>query len=294
VSQFAATDFSALLDQPGNTAAPAAPAARRGQTRKGNRMRKTALLAMAATLLAALTACGGGSADTAMRVGTLSDSKPNAYQENGNFTGFDNELLKAIAAKENLKLQFVATDFSALLGQVANGTFDVGGSAISQTDARKKTVDFSAPYNYQALGIEARDGSSITDENTLGSKRIGVVQGTVSDSWLATTAPTAQAVRFPNDAAALRALKTAAIDGAVFDQASAEQYAAENPDAKLKVVKSISTDIPHGFAFKKANPGLIAKINDGLKKVIADGTWKKIHQQFEPNAPVPAEFKSNG
>jgi polar amino acid transport system substrate-binding protein len=76
-----------------------------------------------------------------------------------------------------------------------------------------------------------------------------------------------------NDAAALSALETAAIDGAVFDQASAEQYAAENPGAKLKVVKSISTDIPHGFAFKKGNTGLIAKINDVLTKVIADGTW---------------------
>jgi polar amino acid transport system substrate-binding protein len=258
-------------------------------------MKKTLVTAIAATLLAALAACGGGS-DSAggktLRVGTLSDSKPNAYQENGTFTGFDNELLKAIAAKENLKLEFVATDFSALLGQVANGTFDIGSSAISQTEARKKTVDFSAPYNYQALGIEAKETAGITDENSLAGKRIGVVQGTVSDSWLGSNAPTAQAVRFPNDAAALSALKTGAVDGAVFDQATADDYAKNNPDAKLKVTKAITTTIPHGFAFKKGNTELIGKINDGLKKVIADGTWVKVHDQFEPNAPVPAEFKA--
>ena len=257
-------------------------------------MKKTLFTAIAATLLAALTACGGGSdsgSGKTLRVGTLSDSKPNAYQENGTFTGFDNELLKAIAAKENLKLEFVATDFSALLGQVANGTFDIGSSAISQTEARKKTVDFSAPYNYQALGIEAKETAGITDENSLAGKRIGVVQGTVSDSWLGSNAPAAQAVRFPNDAAALSALKTGAVDGAVFDQATAEDYAKNNPDAKLKVTKAITTTIPHGFAFKKGNTELIGKINDGLKKVIADGTWVKVHDQFEPNAPVPAEFK---
>jgi polar amino acid transport system substrate-binding protein len=258
-------------------------------------MKKTLVTALTATLLAALTACGGGSdsgGDKTLRVGTLSDSKPNAYQENGNFTGFDNELLKAIAQKEGLKLEFVATDFSALLGQVANGTFDIGSSAISQTEARKKTVDFSAPYNYQSLGIEAKETAGITDENSLAGKRIGVVQGTVSDTWLGSNAPTAQAVRFPNDAAALSALKTGSVDGAVFDQATAEDYAKNNPDAKLKVTKAITTTIPHGFAFKKGDNDLIGKINDGLKKVIADGTWVKVHDQFEATAPVPADFKA--
>jgi len=254
-------------------------------------VRKLIVTVLAAALT--LTACGGsdGGAGDTLRVGTLSDSKPNAYQENGTYTGFDNELLKAIAAKEGLKLEFAATEFSALLGQVANGTFDIGSSAISQTEARKKTVAFSAPYNYQALGIEATETAGLTDENSLAGKRIGVVQGTVSDTWLGTNAPTAQAVRFPNDAAVLNALKTGAIDGAVFDQATAEDYAKNNADAKLKVTKAITTTIPHGFAFKKGNTELINKINDGLKKVIADGTWVKVHDQFEPSAPVPAEFK---
>jgi polar amino acid transport system substrate-binding protein len=256
-------------------------------------MMKSLMAAVTALVTAAsLAACGSddaGSGDT-LRVGTLSDSKPNAYQENGEFTGFDNELLKAIAAKQGLKLEFVATDFSALLGQVANGTFDIGSSAISQTDERKKTVAFSDPYNYQSLGVEAPEGSPVKDENTLGGHRIGVVQGTVSDTWLGDNEPTAQAVRFPNDAAALAALKTKAIDGAVFDLATADTYAAENPDAKLKVVHSITTDIPHGYAFKKGNTELIGKINAGLKQVIEDGTWEKLHKQFEPNAPTPPEF----
>ncbi|WP_414641883.1 ABC transporter substrate-binding protein [Amycolatopsis sp.] len=256
-------------------------------------VKKLPVTGLIALLVATLTACGGGGdvGEKTLRVGTLSDSKPNAYQENGVFTGFDNELLKAIAQKEGLKVEFVATDFSALLGQVANGTFDIGSSAIAQTDARKKTVDFSAPYNYQALGIEAKETAGITDENSLAGKRIGVVQGTVSDSWLASNAPTAQAVRFPNDAATLSALKTGAVDGAVFDQATAEDYAKNNPDAKLKVTKAITTTIPHGFAFRKGNTELIDKINDGIKKVVADGTWVKVHDQFEPTAPVPAEFK---
>lgn len=244
--------------------------------------------AAAATLVATLAACGGGGAGDTLRVGTLSDSRPNAYQENGQFTGFDNELLKDVAAKEGLKIEFVSVDFSALLGQVANGTFDIGSAGIAQTDARKQTVAFSDPYNYQSLGIAAKETAGITDENSLAGKRIGVVQGTVSDTWLAANAPKAQAVRFPNDAAALSGLKSAAIDGAVFDLASAKDYASKDPS--LKVTKSITTTIPHGYAVKKGNADLLAKLNDGIKKVIADGTWKKVHQQFEADEQVPAEF----
>ena len=255
-------------------------------------MMKRLVAAVTALVTAAsLAACGSDDAGSdTLRVGTLSDSKPNAYQENGEFTGFDNELLKAIAAKQGLKLEFVATDFSALLGQVANGKFDIGSSAISQTEERKKTVAFSDPYNYQSLGVEASEGSPVRDENTLGGHRIGVVQGTVSDTWVAEHEPTAQIVRFPNDAAALSALKTKSVDGAVFDLATADAYAKENPDAKLKVVHSITTDLPHGYAFRKGNTELINKVNAGLKQVIKDGTWEKLHKRFEPNAPTPAEF----
>ncbi|WP_033290132.1 ABC transporter substrate-binding protein [Amycolatopsis jejuensis] len=250
-------------------------------------MKKLIVTAVAALLATGLTACGGGGEQT-LRVGTLSDSRPNAYQENGEFTGFDNALLKDIAAKEGLKLEFVSTDFSALLGQVASGRFDIGSSAIAQTDERKKTVAFSDPYNYQSLGIEAKESAGITDENSLAGKRIGVVQGTVSDTWLAANAPAAEAVRFPNDAAVLSALKSSAIAGAVFDQVSAEDYAQKN--AGLKVTKAITTNIPHGYAVKKGNSDLLAKLNDGIKKAIADGTWQKVHQQFEPAIPVPADF----
>jgi polar amino acid transport system substrate-binding protein len=258
---------------------------------------RRSLMAVVTVLVtaAALVACGsddeaGGGGETTLRVGTLSDSKPNAYEENGEFTGFDNELLKAIAEKQGLKLEFVATDFSALLGQVANGTFDIGSSAISQTEERKKTVAFSDPYNYQSLGIAAPEGSPVKDETTLAGHRIGVVQGTVSDTWVAEHEPNAQIVRFPNDAASLSGLKTNAVDAAVYDLATAEIYVQENPEAKLKVVYSLTTDLAHGYAFKKGNTELIDKVNAGLKQVIEDGTWEKLHKQFEPNAPTPTEF----
>ncbi|MDT7800274.1 MAG: polar amino acid transport system substrate-binding protein [Actinomycetota bacterium] len=257
-------------------------------------MKKLIVTALAATLVAVLTACGGGSTDSAsstLRVGTLSDAPPNIFLKDGNYTGFDNELLKAIAAKQNLKLEFAATDFSALLGQVASGRYDIASSAIAQTDERKKTVDFSAAYDFETMSIQAKQGTPVTDEKALAGKRVAVIQATVGDHWLGTTVPTAQAVRFPDYAAALTALKSGAVDAYILDQSIAEKNVTDNPDAKLVVVKSFVTDVPHGFAVKKGNTELLGKIDTGLKQVISDGTWLKLHQQFLPSAPVPAGFQ---
>ncbi|MDT7723979.1 MAG: polar amino acid transport system substrate-binding protein [Actinomycetota bacterium] len=257
-------------------------------------MKRTLLATVAAAVLVVATACGSGSGDSGetVRVVTLSDSPPNAFQKDGQYTGFDNELLRDIAAKENFKVEFVAMDFSALLGNVAGGQSDIASCAIAQTAERKKTVDFSAAYNYQSLAIQVKESSPIVDENSLAGKRVGVVQGTASETWVAATVPTAELVRFPNDAASLSSLKTDAIAATVFDQDTAEAYIKSNPEAKLKVAKAFTTDTPHGFAFKKGNTALITKVNDGLKKAIADGTWERLHNQFIPNAPAAAEFKA--
>src|SRR4051794_12773404 len=44
-----------------------------------------------------------------LRTGTLTDAPPNVYLKDGKFTGFDNDLLNAVAAKIGLKVEFVGT-----------------------------------------------------------------------------------------------------------------------------------------------------------------------------------------
>jgi polar amino acid transport system substrate-binding protein len=76
-----------------------------------------------------------------LTVGTLSDAPPSiCINSAGQFTGFDNELLRAIADRLGLNINFVGTEFSGLLAQVASRRFDVGSSSITTTDARRRTV----------------------------------------------------------------------------------------------------------------------------------------------------------
>lgn len=138
-----------------------------------SRLPRVILALLAAVTLVVLAACGSDSsapssagattsAGTELRVGTLTDARPNIYIENGEFTGFDNDLLKAIAANQGLRLQFVGTDFSALLAQVANGRYDIGSSAISVTDKRKQVVAFSNPYFVPYVALLAKASNPVT------------------------------------------------------------------------------------------------------------------------------------
>ncbi|MCW2685288.1 MAG: amine acid transporter, permease protein region, His/Glu/Gln/Arg/opine family [Mycobacterium sp.] len=84
-----------------------------------------------------------------LQSGLATPSAPSiCINSQGQFTGFDNELLRAIADKLGLKVNFVGTDFSGLLAQVAARRFDVGSSSITTTDARRQTVGCTNGYDF--------------------------------------------------------------------------------------------------------------------------------------------------
>lgn len=158
-----------------------------------------------------------------LTVGTLSDAPPSiCVNSAGVFTGYDNELLKAIGAKLGLQVQFVGTDFAGLLAQVAGRRFDVGSSSITTTDERRNLVGFTNGYDFGYFSLVVRDGSPITGFADLSAAtRIGVVQGTVQDDYVVNTLKL-DPVKFPDYNTAYANLKTGQIDAWVAPSQQAE------------------------------------------------------------------------
>ncbi|MGN9778141.1 ABC transporter substrate-binding protein [Micromonospora sp. H33] len=262
---------------------------------------RAAALAVAAVLGAAtLTACGGddaaGSADNpydllqpgVLRAGTLTDAPPNVYLKDGKFTGFDNDLLVAAAAKIGLKVEFVGTDFSALLSQVANRKFDVGSSSITITEARKRTVDFGNGYDFGYFGLDVPAGSPITGFDQLKGKRVVVVQGTVQDDYA--TREGLDPVRVPDYNGALNQLKAGTADAWIAPAEIGDKSAADS-NGKITVAAKELSPAPTAYAFAKGNDKLREALDKALDEVIADGTWTRLQQQYYPGRPIPADFK---
>ncbi|QLL07512.1 ABC transporter substrate-binding protein/permease [Mycobacterium vicinigordonae] len=220
-------------------------------------------------------------------VGTLSDAPPSTcINATGRFTGFDNELLRAIAAKLSLHVQFVGTDFSGLLAQVASRRFDVGSSSVKATDARRHTVAFTNGYDFGFYSLVVPPGSPIKDFGDLAAgQRIGVVQGTVEEYYVVETLHL-QPVKYPDFATVYASLKTHQLDAWVAP-ANQATSAIRSTDPAVIVADTFGTDDFVAYAVARDNQPLVDALNSGLDAVIADGTWAELYSKWVPRTLPP-------
>lgn len=217
-----------------------------------------------------------------LTVGTLSDAPPSiCVNSSGEFTGYDNELLKAVAEKLGLRVQFVGTEFAGLLAQVAGRRFDVGSSSITTTDERRQLVGFTNGYDFGYFSLVVQNGSPIRGFGDLNAAtRIGVVQGTVQDDYVVNTLGL-DPVKFPDYNTAYANLKTGQIDAWVAPSQQAEGAIAPGDPTSI-VQNTFSLNNFVGWAVARENQPLIDALNSGLDAVIADGTWAELYTRWVP------------
>jgi ABC-type amino acid transport substrate-binding protein len=93
-------------------------------------------------------------------VGSDTAFPPFENVEGGEVVGFDVDLMKAIGEKLGVDIEFKSYKFDALITGVQAGTeFDMIASAMTITDERKQSVDFSDPYinSNQSLAVKKAD-----------------------------------------------------------------------------------------------------------------------------------------
>ena len=222
-----------------------------------------------------------------LTVGTLSDAPPSiCINSAGQFTGFDNELLRAIADRLGLNINFVGTEFSGLLAQVASRRFDVGSSSITTTDARRWTVGFTNGYDFGYFSLVVPSGSPVTGfEKLAAGQRIGVVQGTVQEAYAIDTLHL-EPVKFPDYNTVYASLKTRQIDAWVAPSQQAQGTVQSGDPAQI-IENTFSLDNFVAWAVAKENQPLIDALNSGLDSIIADGTWARLYSDWVPRALPP-------
>ncbi|MGO4385579.1 ABC transporter substrate-binding protein [Specibacter sp. RAF43] len=223
-------------------------------------------------------------------VGTLSDAPPNIFiDKSGKFTGYDNELLRAMAEKLGLKVEFKSTDFAALLSQVANKQFDVGSSSISTTDARRKSVAFTNGYDFGYMAVVAKTDAAVKGFKDLTKDtRIAVVQGTVQDDYVTNTLKF-EPVRFSDYNTAYANLKNGQVDAWVAPSQQATGQVKDG-DGTAIVESVVNTQNFTAYAVNSGNKPLTDALNSALDAVVADGTWSKLTKQWYPTRVTPADW----
>jgi polar amino acid transport system substrate-binding protein len=211
------------------------------------------------------------------------------YDEDGNLTGFDVELVEEIASRLGLDTEWVETDFDTIFTLLATGQFDFVASGTTITPARAEMVNFTTPYyrSEQALTVNTSLTPEIqsVDDLTAGH-RVAVQTGTTGEEWAEENlAPLGvEVVSFPEAADTYISLEGGVVDAVVFDEASANTEAAGRPG--LEVVEVITTGEEYGFGIDPARPALLAAVNQVLEEMLADGTYQAIYDRWFPDAPA--------
>ncbi|WP_314645835.1 transporter substrate-binding domain-containing protein [uncultured Microbacterium sp.] len=258
-------------------------------------------LALAAAATLALAGCAGGTDDAGsggsgegddyglVTAGTLTACSDVPYppfevedpSTDSGYSGFDIDLLDAIAKKLDLKLAVQDVGFDALQSgtTLVAGTCDLGASAMTITDERKANIDFSEPYYDSLQSLLVRTDSGIESIDDLDGKNVGVQQGTTGESYASENATGAELVQYPSDGELWPAMQAGQIDAILQDQPVNLEH--EKADSAYKIVETYETDESYGFAFAKGEKdALRTAVDDALKELRDSGEYQKIYDSY--------------
>ena len=261
--------------------------------------------ALTSVLALALTACGG-SDDDGDKTGSTGNSGPDlSLVKSGTLTvcsdvpyppfedfdqgseigfkGFDVDIVSEIAKGLKLKLAIKDSDFDALQsGVLLNGRqCDLGASAMTITDERKKNLLFSDGYYDSKQSLLVPAGSDIKSIGDLAGKNVGVQRGTTGEAYTKEHAPEAKAKQYADDGKLYLALKAGQIDAILQDlPVNLDHQNDPKQPGKFTVVETYDTEEEYGFAAKKDNSELMDAVNEQLQELRDNGEYQKIYDKY--------------
>lgn len=280
-----------------------------------NILKKTGAAVLALTLTAALAGCGGSassaaSADAASTADTTASSAaadateneldkikaagklvigvegtypPFTYHDdNGELTGLDVELGKAVAEKLGVEAEFQEAAWDSLLIGIDTEHFDTVINSVSITDERLEKYDFSDPYYYEARRVVVRaDDDSIQTEDDLNGKKIATNITNAFIPWYEEHG--AEVVSIDTSGEAIDLLLSGRADFVGTSVPVLNSYLEEHPDAADKVkVAFVIPDSEDTIAIpvRKGETEFLDAINTALAELREEGTLKEISEKY--------------
>jgi cystine transport system substrate-binding protein len=256
-------------------------------------LRKTYAV-VAALAMAALAACGGGtsggsassagsssgSSSEALKVGTEGTYAPFTYHDpkTNELTGYDVEVVRAVAGKLGRKAEFSESTFDAIFAGLEAKRYDVVANQISVTPERQAKYAFSKPYTVSTGVVVTRsDDSSVRSTADVRGK-------TSAQSATSNFAATAKQLGAKVDAVegftqAIALLKQKRVDITINDNLAVLDYLRTSGDKGVKIAARTNDSTQQAFAFRKDSP-LPAQFDKALSELRADGTLAQISKKW--------------
>ena len=252
-----------------------------------------ATLALAAVMLAGCSGGGdaqksdegkAGDAPFTLTVGFDQSYPPYGYVgDDGQFTGFDLDLAKAVCEKMGWELKLEPIDWDAKDALLGSGSINCIWNGFTM-EGREDGYTFSEPYmlNEQVVVAKADSGiKSLEDLNgktvmtQVDSAALDVLEGDQAD--LAGTFKELQTIGDYNNA--FMQLESGMVDAVACDLSIAAFQMSAKPDVYVQMDEPLSTE-HYAVGFKKGDADLAKQVTDALKALDEDGTVKELCEKY--------------
>ena len=212
-------------------------------------------------------------------VGADTTFPPFESETNGEVTGFDIDMIEAIAKAEDMTVSLKTLPFNGIIPSLQAGSIDAAVAGITIKTSRMHNVDFSDAYYKSGLSILVKKDSDIKDFDDLKGHVVATKKATSSVDYLTDHQFPADYIKqFQNIDAAYQALMTGGADAVVFDNPVNIDFKTKHDG--VKTVGPLLTGEYYGIAVSKKKPELAAKLNDGLAKIKENGEYKKLFEKY--------------
>ncbi|MBB3112319.1 polar amino acid transport system substrate-binding protein [Paenibacillus phyllosphaerae] len=270
-------------------------------------MKKLKLLTVLTIITIILAACGSknnesgnsnsaSGDDVTYLIASDASYAPMEFMDKDKITGFDIDFLAEVMKEAGLKYEVKNVGWDALMESVRQGTeYKAAISAVSITDERQETYDFSAPYFESTNMILVKEGSGIKSATDLKGKKVAVQQGTTADDLMTGIMGQGNTdlSRFENNALALMEMDQGGVDAVVADIAIVREYMKNNPDKNYEGLLDETNFVSefYGVLLPKGSE-LKAKLDPAIKTVIENGTYAEVYKKWFGEEPDTAALLS--
>ena len=247
-----------------------------------------------------LTGCGGGAdnkpaadkpAETPeakkIVVGLDDEYPPMGFKdENNQIIGFDVDLAKEAAKRLGTEVEFKAIDWNSKEAELKSGRIDVLWNGLDITEERKQNMLFSDPYmdNRQIVFVRKGEDQGIAAESDLAGKSIGTQAGSTAENYITGNSALKDSFKdfktYGDYISAFMDLENGRLDAVICDEIVGRYYISKHPEKLDGLDVTVGPVSEFGIAFAKENTELRDKVQKAFDEIVADGTAKKISEQW--------------
>ena len=264
----------------------------------------SSLAALGLVVAGVLAACSGGAkkeeaaSKKEIIVATNATPKPFNYEENGELTGYEIEVVRAIFKdSDKYDIKFEKTEWSGVFAGLDADRYQMAVNNISYTKERAEKYLYAAPTakNPNVLVVK-KDDSSIKSLDDIGGKSTEVVQGTTSAKQLEdynkqhSDNPTVLKYTKADFQQIMGRLSDGQFDYKIFDKIGVETVIKDQGLDNLKVIELPSDQQPYVYPLlAKGQDELKTFVDKRIQELYKDGTLEKLSKQFFGDTYLPAE-----